>query len=183
MGELAKTRGDGPTNHATPVRRSARPGRRTWAYLDPTRQTALVVWGRPRRSGRWDEWAPAMSAGAYQVNCYRRAASEADRAGDLARSLTRRVDGDVAYAFYSHPAKQIKVGRTTDLRRRWAKLENESGQLRQLLCVWACPDSRALERELHARWADHRVFGEWFQADPLLADIRSVLATRRAAVS
>lgn len=175
------------------MKHAPRPGRRARTYLDAGRRVSFVTWGAPRPFGRWDTWGLAASAGAYQMNCFRRLPDFKDRlawAPDgsrehrdarLAAAIDELVSGDIAYAFCNNSAQLIKIGRTTNLRRRWAKLENESGDLRQLLCVWRCPDSRALERELHARWIDHRSFGEWFAAPPLLDDLQQVYRTRIAA--
>ena len=173
------------------MKRVAQSGRRTWVYVDPHRRHSCVVWGGPRPFGGWDPWAVSHGFSAFEATCYRNRSMYADRIdGDrtaAARAFERvlashdlvpgRVaPGDVVYAFYSHESKSVKVGRTTDLHRRWKKLEHESGQMRQLVAMWRSPDSRAFEHELHMRWLEFRVFGEWFTAEPVLADLRQAYA-------
>lgn len=172
--------------------RARRPGRRTWVYLGA--QTSCVIWGQQRPFGRWSHWDVAHRAFSYEMTCVLKLPSDRDlrnmqewddglsRDVRLGLNIADLVRGDVAYTFYSRPSHAVKIGRTTDILRRWAKLENESGQLRQLLCLWRCPSSRDMERELHGRWSQHRTVGEWFSADPVLADLRE-LATGTTAVA
>lgn len=159
-----------------------RPGRRAWVDLGP--RTSSVIWGKPGSFGRWGQWDVVHRAFAFEVTCLLKlpteramqslppSQTELPREVQLGLRLAELVAGDVVYAFYSRAGHSVKIGRTTNLLRRWAKLETESGQLRQLLGVWRCPDSRELERELHDRWSGHRTVGEWFAADPVLADLR-----------
>lgn len=172
--------------------RARRPGRRTWVYLGL--QTSCVIWGQQRSFGRWGQWDVVHRAFAYEMTCLLKLPSERDlqrslpwqdeipREIRLGQRMADFVAGDVVYALYSRPSHAVKIGRTTNVLHRWAKLENESGQLRQLLCVWRCPSSRDMERELHERWSQHRTVGEWFAADPVLAGLRQ-LATGTEAVA
>lgn len=163
------------------MKRTLATGRRAWVYLDSRRRFTSVVWGRKRQFGRWDMWDVLAGVCAFDSNCYLKVMTSGlrqDRHGELTlvsergAAVKRLLTGDVVYAFYSRESNLIKIGRTTDLRRRWVKLENEAGQLRQLVSVWQCPDSRELEHELHQRWIVHRTFGEWFAADAVLDDLR-----------
>lgn len=125
--------------------RARRAGRRTWVYVgDPRRKTSCVIWGQPR-PGRWADWAVVHSAHAYEVTCLLKLPTERSLQWDLPwrAEIPREIQGgqrgadliagDVVYAFYSRPSHAVKIGRTTDLLRRWSKLEAESGQLRQLI--------------------------------------------------
>lgn len=157
------------------MQRQSRNGRRVWVYLG--RGVSCAVWTCRGPHGR-----VVLTSGvrAYDINCYRRMSNaQADLEVDRGRQVARLVSGNVVYAFYCRSAHAVKIGRTTDIRKRWAQLENQSGQVRQLLAVWQCPDTRDLEHELHQRWLQHRTMGEWFAADPVLADLREIYAESR----
>lgn len=160
------------------MERVERRGRRVWVYLDKPRSVPCAIW---TCQGSHSGFQLARTVCSFDVNCYRRLHSgmpelEAERG----RQLEQFVTGDVVYAFYGRATHSVKVGRTTNLRKRWAVLENQSGDLRQLLSVWQSPDSRKLEHDLHQRWLEHRTMGEWFAADPVLTDLRQVYAESRA---
>lgn len=167
----------------------ARSGQRTWVYLGAHRGSSpCAVWGMMVRGRRWDTWALQQTLRAYDMGCYLKLPSrlpprltEPPRDEVVGSRVSWLLTGDVVYALYSRESHAIKIGRTTDIRRRWVKLEHESGQLRQLVSVWQSPDSRSLERELHERWRSSRTFGEWFAADPVLDDLRGQLKTASAA--
>jgi hypothetical protein len=82
------------------------------------------------------------------------------------------------YALHCKATDLVKLGRTSNLFGRWAYLEAESGNPLQLVAVWRAPDCTSFERALHERFTTHRVSGEWFSADAVLAFLR-VAAIRR----
>jgi len=159
------------------VNPAKRPGRRTWVYLGRHADGSCVVWNRRR-----NQWCVEQQLSAYHMTCVlKHGRRPTSRLGELPRDMRIGLDtaqllsGDVVYAFYSKALHAIKIGRTTDVIKRWAQLENSSGELRQLLSVWRCPDTKALERDLHMRWADSRTIGEWFAADALIGDLRAMV--------
>lgn len=52
---------------------------------------------------------------------------------------------------------------------RVTKLQPGSPYPLEIVWVHACEDPLALERELHTRFADYRVHGEWFERRGTLA--------------
>ncbi|MFJ5804016.1 GIY-YIG nuclease family protein [Streptomyces decoyicus] len=60
-----------------------------------------------------------------------------------------------------------KIGVTTDLRRRLREIQNLSPV--RLEVLWSCPGGLALEKALHAHFAEARSHGEWFvfESDPV----------------
>ena len=169
------------------MKRTVVGGRRSFVYVNG--RAACVIWGR-RKGSAWRSWDAVHTFSAFQMSCYRKlpqVGGRRDRNGDptwevaCGQSVARLVGGDdissasrssdVVYAFYSHESRCVKIGRTSDLLRRWTKLEHESGQRRQLLSVWRTPSAPDFEHELHIRWLAHRTFGEWFNAAPVLADL------------
>ena len=57
----------------------------------------------------------------------------------------------------------VKIGRSTDPRVRESTLQSEKPSIKLLFFA---PAPAALERQLHARYDDKRVRGEWFRLDP-----------------
>ena len=76
--------------------------------------------------------------------------------------------GPCCYAMYCHATRQVKIGRTTNLFRRWSTLETQGGRPLQLLAVWHTSTPATAERLLHDRFTEHRTRGEWFTADPVI---------------
>lgn len=169
------------------MKRASVSGRRTFVYV--AGRAACVMWGR-RKGSAWGHWDAQHTFSAYDMTCYRKLpqiGDRRDRHGDLTwdaqcgQAVARLVDGgdlplgnrasSIVYAFYSHENRCVKIGRTSDLLRRWTKLEHESGQRRQLLSVWRTLSAPDFEHELHVRWLAHRTFGEWFDAAPVLTDL------------
>lgn len=141
-----------------------RPGRRTEVHL--SRRATCIV---------WPSAGPPTGLLSSEVNAFRKA--QAAR-GNYQTATRDRVAAlisrqPVAYAFYAAETDRIKIGMTANLLNRWAKLEREAGCYRQLVSVWPSPHPLDVERALHLRWSDHRVFGEWFSAAPVLADLRA----------
>lgn len=65
----------------------------------------------------------------------------------------------------------VKIGRATDPIHRLNGMQIGSPvDLRLLWCI-VCPDAHQLEASLHARYAEHKVRGEWYRAAPVVADL------------
>ena len=64
----------------------------------------------------------------------------------------------------------VKIGHSADVSARLASLQTASPTPLQLMGAVACTDAPRLEREIHARLADLRLEGEWFQWDPRIQD-------------
>lgn len=65
---------------------------------------------------------------------------------------------------------RVKIGCTNrDMRLRWFELEKSAGAHLTPLMFWNTMSARGLESVLHALFASHRVIGEWFRADPVIA--------------
>jgi hypothetical protein len=72
--------------------------------------------------------------------------------------------GRIVYFLQCEPDGLVKIGFTTNIGRRKAQLEEESGsRLRLLGFRWG---GRAEELVLHRQLAPHRVDGEWFKPSP-----------------
>lgn len=67
----------------------------------------------------------------------------------------------------------IKIGRSRDIWTRWRGLETQAGARLTPLMFWTAEDPVPLERKLHRHFAEHRVIGEWFAAEPVVEWIAS----------
>lgn len=150
-------------------------GRRSYVMLGVSSRG--VIW---RADGRLQR----LLSG-YELTCMRNMASKSapddyasreEVIGHDVRTLTR---GDVCYAFYAKATDRVKIGRTADLPERWRRLETASGTLMQLLSVWHCDNSRKLESELFAHYAEHRTIGEWFHSELIIKDLKRAASQRR----
>lgn len=150
-------------------------GRRTFVYLHAD-ISAAVLHGHTGRVATYR---------AYEMTCARKLAinerrwrsdttppATAARELRIGRTIASRVTGDVCYAFYSKTSNAIKIGRSTDVLRRWPRLETASGMPLQLLIIWLTTDSRTFESSLFSDYAEYRRIGEWFAADGVLSDLR-----------
>lgn len=86
--------------------------------------------------------------------------------------LTRNDMGEQVYVVCG--AERVKIGVSANPLSRLTDLQ--TGSPSPLAVVWriACPNARALESALHERYAPHRTHGEWFEAVPVLADLREL---------
>lgn len=66
------------------------------------------------------------------------------------------------------PVGEIKIGLTRDLRARLNALQ--TGSPYPLRVLAALPGTEAEEHELHTRFADLRLSGEWFRPEPRLLE-------------
>lgn len=72
--------------------------------------------------------------------------------------------------YFIRSPNAVKIGMAKDPHRRLMVLQTSHPD--ELELVATCEGGRALEAEYHARFAEHRVRGEWFQpASPILAEI------------
>lgn len=154
--------------------------RRSWVALDPrgTRCVVLDDKGVVQSALSAYELSRAREADAYTLAHYR----DARRPSHAVRVTLRAVaalTGECCYGFYCKPTKQVKIGRTADVFKRWSQLESSAGRPLQLVAAWKTDQSRELERDLHKHFADARRMGEWFTAEPVLTELREATLTYR----
>ena len=151
--------------------------RRNWVSLD-SRFTSCVVLDAQdgvKHALRSYELSSARKATAYDLKS--RPPGSGPQWLETARRTRRILDGECCYAFYCKPTMTVKIGLTTNLLDRWARLETQGGRPLQLAAVWQGCDIRSHERALHDRFAAHRGLGEWFAADPVIEALREALRT------
>lgn len=109
----------------------------------------------------------------------------ANRANPLGKFLAPAVEAmdrsvakrDGSRVYFARAGDRIKVGWSKNVATRIAQLQTGNPDPIQLLAT--TPGGRSLEREVHSRFADARVTGEWFSATPeLLAYIADVIPLR-----
>jgi hypothetical protein len=79
--------------------------------------------------------------------------------------------GTVTYFIQRVPNGPVKIGRTDNVRRRLAQLQNASAE--QLVVRGVITSNR--EKQLHELFANKRISGEWFQCDDELETYMSEL--------
>lgn len=83
----------------------------------------------------------------------------------------------IYFVMASRP-RAVKIGYSAKPAERIASLQSASAARLKLLGV--CPGTREDESNLHARFADCRIRGEWFRASPeLLAVVKTLCAGHR----
>lgn len=86
------------------------------------------------------------------------------------RKIARGRKEFVTVIYFIRSATAIKIGMAKDAQRRLTVLQTSHPETLELVAT--CPGGRALEGEYHARFAEHRVRGEWFEPHPdILAEI------------
>jgi hypothetical protein len=148
--------------------------RRNWVVLDK-RLTSCVVLdrhGNVRHKLCAYELYCARTANACQLNAYY--VAPGPLGVETARRIRQALYGECCYAFYCKVTHSVKLGRTSDLFARWAKLENQGGRPLQLVAVWQASDCCHHERGLHERFSECRRLGEWFAAEPVLSALRAI---------
>lgn len=80
----------------------------------------------------------------------------------LHRARSRLTKGYV-YAIRVIGFDLVKIGYSNAPKRRLVELESGSGMTGGLDMILSFPAKPAVERQLHARFADQRLFGEWFR--------------------
>lgn len=94
---------------------------------------------------------------------------------DEAESLRDFRSGQVVYFIQAGATGPIKIGIACDIHRRHFELQNQHYEELRLLATTT--GGLRLERELHRRFAEHRIRGEWFAPHPrILAEIERLSA-------
>jgi hypothetical protein len=75
-------------------------------------------------------------------------------------------------------ADKVKVGVALDPEARLRALQTGSPVPLRLEWVITCPDPLELESQLHQECAEYRSHGEWFEAEPILADLAALAPGR-----
>ena len=70
------------------------------------------------------------------------------------------------YALQAVVSGLVKVGITTDIKKRKRDLQNGCGQSLNLLML--VEGTTELEKSIHSAFKDHRLEGEWFKPDDVL---------------
>lgn len=91
---------------------------------------------------------------------------ELERAYGVVGTYTRQQVGNVY--FVREENGPVKIGWGAKPRRRMAAMQ--SGNPRRLHLLAYFPATRSVERDLHERFSDLRLSGEWFQPHPALLD-------------
>lgn len=89
----------------------------------------------------------------------------------------REERATVVYVVEARGSGLVKIGFATNISHRLQQLRTSSAASLDLLCQ--IPGGRALEKELHQRFAAHRSHGEWFRFAP---EIQAFVAEQRSAV-
>lgn len=132
------------------------------------------------RLGTWSVWVSDRSAyGATVLYGGLSSISQAaERMADCVRAYeaVRPVHQVYFICSPSQPGSPIKIGFTTDLKKRLKSLQTGSpNKLEVLAVVAACVTQ---ERAYHERFAAHRLNGEWFDPHPdILAEIARLTPT------
>jgi hypothetical protein len=75
--------------------------------------------------------------------------------------------GRVGYVYLIHSVTgHYKIGRTSDPQNRMKTFTVKLPFEVEYVCIIACEDMHQLEWDLHQKYHDKRVNGEWFQLDP-----------------
>lgn len=101
------------------------------------------------------------------------AANRTNPIGEFIRKAAEALDTSMAKAsgscvYFARAGDRIKIGWSRQVASRLAHLQTGNATPIELLGV--LPGARSKERELHDRFADARVAGEWFEATPELLD-------------
>lgn len=85
--------------------------------------------------------------------------------GPLTRAALDRsnTQGTASFVYFiaDQNAKQIKIGRAVNVKARLSSLQG--GSTNELQLLGALAGGKELERELHQRFAESRIRGEWFR--------------------
>ncbi len=77
--------------------------------------------------------------------------------------------------FVAHePTAVVKIGTTNNLATRLRQLQ--AGSPVPLSVLFCIPGGRAIERELHTRFATSRTHGEWFKLTAIESDLLEIAA-------
>jgi hypothetical protein len=92
-----------------------------------------------------------------------------------------RADVRHVYFIEAEGLELIKIGIANCVRSRMATLVKMSPAPLRLLCKTPTDKVGTLEKELHARFAEHRAHGEWFRAAPAVTEYVEALRADGAA--
>jgi hypothetical protein len=159
---------------------------RTMADMSPTTDCPVFPYGLPGSIHAWDQektradpggWINAMSCwanghpeGAAMVQAYlaRPQQNQGQWASGVSRDLT-------TVYFITSSAGPIKIGHAKNPHRRMRDLQLAGPSELTLAAIVEGPVS--LERSYHARFAEHRLHGEWFRPHPdILGEIERLQA-------
>lgn len=70
------------------------------------------------------------------------------------------MTAELVYVLGTPGSLTVKIGTTTNLRKRLADIQRMSPV--HLEALWTCPGGRELETRLHQHFKDFRSHGEWF---------------------
>lgn len=73
------------------------------------------------------------------------------------------------YMLFNPYTNLVKIGRSTDIHKRWKNLETQGGTLLHPLAFWHTTAHESVEYALHEQFANSRAIGEWFDAEPVHA--------------
>lgn len=73
------------------------------------------------------------------------------------------------YIIYCEKLNCVKIGRTKRIRSRFAGIQNAIPAPIKLLAVF---DGAEKELRLHQKFKTHRIYGEWYEAPPVLAALK-----------
>lgn len=76
----------------------------------------------------------------------------------------------------------VKIGVASDPDRRRTMLQIGCPWPLRILCEINCHDAAAYEAQLHERFADHRIRGEWFEPGPTVAYVENLWAEEFASL-
>lgn len=107
----------------------------------------------------------------YRYLATERATRRKDSIGEFLAPLVDAMDTaiaarDGARVYFAQAGTRIKIGWSRNVATRITQLQTSNPDPIQLLAT--TPGGRTLERQLHTRFAPHRITGEWFQTHPEL---------------
>lgn len=97
--------------------------------------------------------------------------SQPDRAPIVEPDQPSKPEPKPGHVYFARRGEKVKIGFTTDPKKRIAALETMTGARFDETVVFEA-DAR-MERQYHERFQDARHLGEWFQVTP---EIRSVMS-------
>lgn len=98
------------------------------------------------------------------------------------RKIGRGRKEFVTVIYFIRASAAVKIGMAKDAHRRLMVLQTSHPET--LTLVATCPGGRVLESEYHARFAEHRLRGEWFAPHPdILAEIERLASNPAASAA
>lgn len=94
----------------------------------------------------------------------------------IQQQSARRFTGSWVYFMQAGPRRTVKIGISRDPLMRASRLQTGTPEEYRILAVM--PGGKAEEAEMHARFAAHRVRGEWFKRTPEMTALINELNRR-----